>query len=328
VHAVTARRAFAAAVVLATLLAALPVLVAAAAPADAGDPPADCWVDPRTGRKKCRVKVDPTPSPAPKPPGGGGGEGGEERRCVNPWTGQEIPCHHPRWGDWDDDDACYWKLRVPQPPYDPKLWEGHPEGDGAIYTYSCPRPGYTEVGMRWRASAPAGPSVTPAMLALRALRSLTLPVPRPARSPDGQLRDGRRYTVARAPTWFWTDPSTYRTLSARASSGGVWAQVTVTPSALTFRPGDGGRTVSCRGPGRPWRAGRDGQWDRAPGGCSYAYPRSTFGYPHKGQLTATYGIVWTVTWSGSGGESGTLPSVTTTTDSTFAVAEAQSVVVR
>jgi hypothetical protein len=43
-------------------------------------------------------------------------------------------------------------------------------------------------------------------------------------------------------------------------------------------------------------------------------------------VTATYGIRWTVTWVGSGNTSGTLPDQMTTSQSTFAVAEVESVV--
>ena len=41
-----------------------------------------------------------------------------------------------------------------------------------------------------------------------------------------------------------------------------------------------------------------------------------------------YGIRWSITWSSSDGESGTLPDLTTTAASTFAVAEVESVVVK
>jgi hypothetical protein len=43
-------------------------------------------------------------------------------------------------------------------------------------------------------------------------------------------------------------------------------------------------------------------------------------------VTATYGIEWTVTWTGSGGAAGTLTIPPTTATATFAVAEVQAVV--
>jgi hypothetical protein len=218
----------------------------------------------------------------------------------------------------------------PQPDYTGGLWDGHPVGDGAIYMYICPPFGAGTdggEGMQWEATAPGAPTVTPAQLAQQALKTLTLPHPTVGMSPDGKLDNGDRYTVVRVPTWFWTNPATYRPLSARVDADGVWAQVNVTPSTLSFTPGDGGGTVSCTGPGRTWVAGQDSQWAPAPGGCDYAYPNSTYGDSNS-QLTATYAITWTVTWTGSGDTAGMLPTIATTTASTFAVAEAQAVVTR
>jgi hypothetical protein len=103
--------------------------------------------------------------------------------------------------------------------------------------------------------------------------------------------------------------------------------VVVTPSALTFTPGDGGRTVSCPGPGSAWAPGRDSRWSASPSGCEYAYPRSSYAAA-KGEVTATYAITWRARWTGSGRTGGTFPDISTTTRSTFAVAEAEAVVIR
>jgi hypothetical protein len=146
-------------------------------------------------------------------------------------------------------------------------------------------------------------------------------------SPDGRLDDGTRYTVVQVPTWFWTSASTYRPVTARAAVGGVWARVTVSPTGLSFTPGDGSAAVRCAGPGRAWVAGRDGQWDRAPGGCDFVYKHSSVDDPHR-TVTATYAITWSVSWTGSGNTAGTLPAMTTSTASRFAVVEGQTVVTR
>jgi hypothetical protein len=242
------------------------------------------------------------------------------------WHGREYPCHDDQIGWFDNQDGCYYKLVSPQPPYDPKLWKGHPEGQGAIYAGSCVAIAW--FGDVWQPSTPAGPSTkSPAQLAQDALATLTLPKPVPPPSPSGaMLPDGRPYTVVRVPTWYWTTPASYEAKTARAAVGPVWAQVTVTPMALTFAPGDTGITASCSGPGKVWMA-QDAPWAHAPGGCDYSYPQSTYGYP-GGQLTATYGIVWRATWVGSGGTGGSFPDVTTTAASRFAVAEAQAVIVK
>lgn len=290
-----------------------------------GNAPSGATCDPNTNT--CTVQVDPPPpsgtSSPPTDTSTGGSDGGTG--CVGA-DGKDYPCYDPEFGYWFG--KCYWKLMDPQPGYDTFEWAGHPDGDGAIYFYTCPpfTPGGDGgEGMEWEATQPGAPTVTPEQVAREALKKVQLPSPTTGRSPSGTLRDGVAYTVVQIPTWFWTDPATYETKSAEASEDGVWAQVTVTPTALTFAPGDGGATVSCTGPGRAWVAGQDGQFARAPGGCDYSYRRSTFGDAHQ-QLTATYSIDWSVAWIGSGGAAGTLPDMTTSTDSTFAVAEAQAVI--
>lgn len=125
-------------------------------------------------------------------------------------------------------------------------------------------------------------------------------------------------------TWYYSDHAHFRTLTARAAAGATWAQVTVKPVALTFKPGDGNGAVSCTGPGTAWNSSY-GVWAASPSGCDYQYPHSSIHEPN-GVVTATYGINWQVTWVGSGGTSGTLPDQTTTSNSTFAVAEVESVV--
>ena len=57
-------------------------------------------------------------------------------------------------------------------------------------------------------------------------------------------------------------------------------------------------------------------------------PDSSLGVGGDDQVTATYTITWTVTWTGSDGTSGAFNGMQTQTASRFAVAEAQTVVVR
>ena len=171
---------------------------------------------------------------------------------------------------------------------------------------------------------------TPGQLAQRAYGQLSLASPTMGRSPAETLPDGRPYTVVNMYTWYWTSPATYRPVSKRVQAGAVWVLVTARPVALRFDPGNGDQPVSCAGPGRAWRVGADGQWDRAPGGCDYRYRKSSLGYPN-GQLAAEAGILWRVSWVGSTGTaavSGSLPDLLTTTAARFAVAEGQSVVRR
>lgn len=177
------------------------------------------------------------------------------------------------------------------------------------------------------AAVGGAPPPSPAALARQAAASFVLPSPAAGRYPAGRLQSGQPYTVVRADTWIWADASTWRSYTARASLGVVWAAVTATPTLLSFTPGDGRPAVSCRGPGSVWRSGVNGPWDSSPSGCQYQYQHSTINDPNQ-QLTATYTITWQLTWTGSGNTSGTLTAKTTTATATFAVAEAESVVTR
>jgi hypothetical protein len=161
-------------------------------------------------------------------------------------------------------------------------------------------------------------------LAQQALETLTIPGPTPGRYPAGTLQDGRPYTVVTAYTWYCTSPDSFKTLSATATAGGFSSTVTVTPAALIFTPGDGAAAVSCRGPGVAWVPG-DGVWAASPSGCDYRYPHSSIN-DANGEVTATYGIRWSITWTSTVGDDGTLPDLTTTAASTYAVAEVESVV--
>ena len=242
------------------------------------------------------------------------------------WQGRVYPCNDPALGWFDNQDGCYYRLASPQPVFDPNLWQGHQNGQGAIYAESCVA--INRFAFVWQQSSPAGPPRnSPVQLAQQAFATLTLPKPVPPSSPSGAtLPDGRPYTVVQVPTWYWTTPASYQPKTAHAAAGPVWAQVRVTPVALTFAPGDTGSTVSCAGPGTVWTS-QAGPWAHAPGGCDYEYPQSSYGYP-GGQLTATYGIVWRASWAGSGGTGGAFADVTTTATTRFAVAEAQAVIVK
>ena len=279
----------------------------------------DCHYTPTRQQWACQVVRPPGPSskPGPTPPTSPG-------TCS--WHGRVYPCSDQALGGFDNQNGCYYRLASPQPVFDPTLWQGHQNGQGAIYAESCVA--FNRFSFVWQPSSPAGlPKNSPVQLAQQAFATLTLPKPVPPSSPSGaRLPDGRPYTVVQVPTWFWTTPASYQAKTARAAVGPVWAQVTVTPVALTFDPGDTGSTVSCAGPGKVWTP-QAGQWAHSPDGCDYAYPQSTYGYP-GGLLTATYGIVWRASWTGSGGTGGNFPDVTTTAASRFAVAEAQAVIVR
>lgn len=181
--------------------------------------------------------------------------------------------------------------------------------------------------------APAAPAAAPpptsAQLALAAWGQLVMPSPVPSRYPSGTLKtDGHPYTIVNANTWFWTDPATWQPVSKTVTAGAVWGKATATPVSLSFTPGDGSSPVSCNGPGSEWKANEQ-TWLAPvnPDGCSYRYLNSSLGVGGDDQVTATYSITWNVTWSGSDGTGGAFNNMQTQTDSRFAVAEVQTVVV-
>lgn len=283
------------------------LLVSAAAPALA-DPPVAC--DPWD--TDCEVEVGTPGSP------GGPAEGSppdQPRACL--LAGEPVPCTSPS-GTWSNARQCYLKRADPQPPATDPVWAGRT--DGAIYWCNRiadgPQPSSSLI---WLAEGPdAGPS--PAELALRAVDSVSLPEPVVRRSPtEANSADGVPYTWVNLWTWVWTEQTSWRTFSARAEAGAVWAEVTLTPTKLVYSPGDGGKAVTCSGPGRAWT---EADQNSAPsgGGCGYRYRRVT-----ESPLTARLGIEWTVTWRGSGGTGGTLPPMTTESTSTFAVQQIQVV---
>ncbi len=267
-------------------------------------------------------------------PGGGGATGGGVvtvvPRCTETPPGRVVPCDGGGLGYWSQSNQCYISSVSPQPAVTDPVWQGNTTG--AIYscTFYVPPGGKfsgTAGGWFWSPTVPARVgAVDPAAVAQQALTTLRIPAPTAGRYPAGRLQDGRPYTVVRAYTWYYTDRAGFKALTARAAAGGVSAQVTVTPTRLSFTPGDGAGAVSCAGPGVAWQHS-DGPWAASPAGCDYRYPHSSIGQPN-GEVTATYGIAWAITWSASTGSSGTLPPLTTTVNSTFAVAEAEAVVTK
>ena len=293
--------------------------------AKADDPPTCIKADLSTGL--CVVTVT-----APAGGGSTGGAGGGVRGaaaspvCTETPPGRAIPCTSDV-GSWDQGQQCYLKLADPQPPKAAPVWEGHV--GGAVYACTVASavvgggfPG-TGIGLLWVAAPAARPVDYPA-LAKSALAKLVIPGPSTGRYPAGRLQDGRPYTAVSTYTWFWTDAAAWHSLRARASQGPAWAEVTVTPSGLTFTPGDGAAAVGCPGPGTAWQRSF-GVYAASPSGCDYRYPHSSIDAPGQ-EVTATYAIRWTPTWTSSAGAGGTLPAVTTTAQTAFVVAEVESVV--
>ena len=206
----------------------------------------------------------------------------------------------------------------PEPPlHDPSQF-------GAYYTRAC-SDGTVVVVFILNAGAPAGaapagtPVVTAEQLAREARDRLVLSRPVVHRSPvETNDYQGEPFTWVNLWTWFWTDAGTYQPLRQTVSAGPVSATVVATPVGLLFDPGDGGDAVRCPGPGRPWT---DADSNAAPvSGCGYQYR-------HVSDLAVTsrLGILWRVTWTGTGGTGGTLPTMETITDAPLRVLQVQVV---
>lgn len=187
------------------------------------------------------------------------------------------------------------------------------------------------VALGWVSALPSGgpvaaaaPLPTPGELAQEAYSRLTMPAPVARHSPDVRLADGSSAVIVGENTWVWVEPGVFAPRSERVQVGPVWAEVTATPTSLSFTPGDGGPAVTCAGPGTPFDRARHGLHEASPD-CGYVYRRSSFGMPGD-QVAATYAISWRVTWTGSTGSElagGSLPAMRSETTVRFAVAEAQ-----
>lgn len=196
-----------------------------------------------------------------------------------------------------------------------------PPGPGAWYFRSC-SDGMSGVVWVPEGQAPAGPAVlivTPEQLALEARNRLVLPQPTLHRSPtESNNYEGVPFTWVNLWTWFWTDVGDYSPQTQTTSVGPVSATVVARPVGLLFDPGEGSTAVRCPGPGRAWTEA-DGN-DEPPSGCGFVYRSVT-----DGPVTSRLGILWRVTWTGSGGTGGTLPTMETITSGPVRVLQVQVV---
>ena len=178
-------------------------------------------------------------------------------------------------------------------------------------------------------NAKAPPVVQAVTLAQDAYDNLPVAAPVPSRYPTGVLTDGRPYTIVQTHMWFSTSPSSWTQRSRKVCAGALCATAVAKPTTLTFDPGNGDSPVSCPGPGSTFQQSAGGSWvpGEQPQGCDYQYTKSSYGMPN-GEVTSTYTIGWTVTWTATNGQRGAFNDLQSTKTSRFAVAELQSVVSR
>lgn len=155
------------------------------------------------------------------------------------------------------------------------------------------------------------PALTPAAVARLAHSQLGLPQPDIAASP-------RTDQLVNLPTWLWLDGG-WDEVSTTASVPGVSITATARPRSVTWSMGDGG-SVTCTGPGTPFRTGTNPRASSPD--CGHTYRHSSAARPgHAFAVSAT--VHWAVGWSG-GGQSDTFPDLTTTSATRFRVAESQA----
>lgn len=223
-------------------------------------------------------------------------------------------------------DPCTYRLAVP-PPTEGPVAVSLKAGGGSVYWVDCPG---GSGGYEWFPPGKTAPPPPRAIdLARQAYGQLPLPAPVPSRYPTGTLADGRPYTIVQTHMWFSTSGGSWGALSKKVCAGSLCATATAKPTTLTFGPGDGDGSVSCPGPGTTFRKPANGSWvpGRQPQGCDYQYTKSSYGDPN-GEVTSTYTIGWTVTWTATNGQGGNFEDLQSAATSRFAVAELQSVVTR
>jgi len=157
--------------------------------------------------------------------------------------------------------------------------------------------------------------VDAATLAEFAMTELALPTPAIEMNPDGEQ-------VVQLPSWLWIDPGQWQPRRATASAGPVSSTVTADPVRVVWEMGTGD-TVTCDGPGRPYRE-RFAETPEATD-CKYTYRQSSAAQPDAAfAVTAT--IQWAASWAGSDGSGGDLGVVTSTATASVPVAELQALV--
>ena len=241
------------------------------------------------GLYDCEVEVDV--------PGQGGGQAGGSGGTDG--TGGSGSSDS---GDPTDKTVCVYKLADPQPPAGSLDWQGHEPGDGAVYEQTCGWGGVDGdviVRMVWLADPPPQETVDPAVLAQRAVDSMTLLGPDIA-SP----RVAGKYTVG-VPMWMWVNRSatTYGPNTASASAGGITVTATAKVSKIVWKMGDGA-SVTCNGPGTPYTSSQG--MAESPT-CGHVYSKTSAG-AQNGKFPVTATSTWTINWQG-GGQAGQLTEV-------------------
>jgi hypothetical protein len=131
-------------------------------------------------------------------------------------------------------------------------------------------------------AAPAAPVWTPPRdYAIAAFDQQLLPAPNPQTTP-------RSPTFVGLSTYLWIRSGVWKTFYARAGIAGEQVVAKASPSALTWKVGDGAPELTCHGAGSPTNSS-----------CAHTYQRSSIGRP-GGKYTIEATMTWTVSWTCTG----------------------------
>jgi hypothetical protein len=110
--------------------------------------------------------------------------------------------------------------------------------------------------------------------------------------------------------------------------GGLCVTVTATPK-LSFSPGESGsNSIACNGSGTKFNRSLPVPTQVSqPGACVYTYKLRTSAAGRPAEWPGAVTVTWSIAWTATSGDSGTLPSITHTSALPRGVQEVQTVVV-
>lgn len=173
---------------------------------------------------------------------------------------------------------------------------------------------------------PPPPPPTPQDLIPSAMAQVEEQLPTPVLRINPADGDQYGYAYVTIETYFWVDQAVgqWAPVSATASLRGLSLTLTATPQQLEVSTGDG-NVVVCEGAPPAYPAWNP---DDFPEGCGHTY-RDSSAMADNGQTFPVSGtILWSTAWTASTGQSGTLDTLTTTSDvRDLPVAEIQAILV-
>ncbi|MGP4001709.1 ATP/GTP-binding protein [Streptomyces sp. 8N706] len=189
----------------------------------------------------------------------------------------------------------------PEPPAGHAVWKGQDPKKADLYFSACADGGENNPdGFIVVPDGEPAPAVDPAVLAQRAVDSMTLNGPEIGITPN----PGKTGVVG-MPVWMWNQqsPTTSGPNTASASAGGITVKATAKVSKVVWSMGDGSK-VTCTKPGTPYKASYG---KRMSPDCGHVYEETSGSRP-EGTFTVKATSTWEINWAG-GGQSGQLTEI-------------------